>query len=175
MHFSFSPADVSIDQIPQCVSPSAEISAHQQSSSRGLFWGTHYVNTGRGWMITADLGELMTAAYQPNKSEVGESLRDVERREHLTFASQLPAVVRSSLTSWSPAAAAQILRLPVAAAPSAPPRTKEAPQFKLCHKKHYIPTENTFRFLKLNWHNDRNEIMELHIWFETGSKCFVSF
>jgi len=60
----------------------------------------------------------MAAAYQPKKSEAGKSFRDVERREHLTFASQLPAVVISSLTSWSPAAAARILHFSVAAVSS---------------------------------------------------------
>ncbi len=79
-----------------------------------------------GWgLITADLGELMAAAYQLNKSEVGKSLRDMEKREHLTFASQLPAVVRSSVTSWSPAAA-QILHFSVTAALSVPPRATES-------------------------------------------------
>lgn len=54
--------------------------------------------------MTADLDELTAAAYRTNESEEeGKSLRDVGRRARLTFASQLPAVVISWLSSWSPA------------------------------------------------------------------------
>lgn len=59
--------------------------------------------------MTADLDELVAAAYRTNESkeeeveEEGKPLRDVGRRARLTFASQLPAVVTSWLSSWSPA------------------------------------------------------------------------
>lgn len=72
------------------------------------FWGTHCKYWGCV-LITADLDKHMMAAYQPNKSEAGESLRDMDRRECLTFASQLPALVRSQLTGWSSAAAAAVI------------------------------------------------------------------